>query len=152
MPVTDNMPTAARGVSALLMAGLAWIASEMIRPLMPEATAFGIFNYVNVALALVCGWRIVGRRLGFGWRTGISAGLSGVAALVFWAVFVQSLYKMLGMALDRRLKGVMDALTTIFEIAADYGLILLNGPLIGVLVAGGVLIGLIGEWVSRRWS
>ncbi|SRR6056297_319855 len=152
MPVTDNMPTAARGVSALLMAGLAWIASDMIRPLMPEGTDFGIFNYVNVALALVLGWRVTGRRLGIGWGTGVSAGLSGVAALVFWAVFAQSLYKMLEMALDRRLKGVMDALKTMFEIGADFALILLHGPLIGVLVAGGVMIGVIGEWIARRWS
>jgi len=152
MPATDNMPTAARGITALLMGGLAWIASDMIRPLMPEATAFGIFNYVNVALGLICGWRVTGRRLGYGWGTGISAGLSGVAALVFWAVAAQSLNKMLDMALDRRLKGVMDALNTMFEIAAQYGLILFDGPLIGFLVAGGVGIGVIGEWVSRRWS
>lgn len=152
MPATDNMPTAARAVSSLLMAGLAWIASEMIRPLMPEATSFGIFNYVNVALALLCGWRVTGKRLGFGWMTGISAGLSGVAALVFWAVFLQSLYKMLDMALDRRFDGLMEGLTNIFEIGVDYLLILADGPLIAVLVAGGLLIGLIGEWVSRRWS
>jgi hypothetical protein len=38
------------------------------------------------------------------------------------------------------------------ELAADYVLIMLDGTLIGVLLAGGFLVGVLGELVARRWS
>lgn len=152
MPHTDNMPTAARAMAALMMAVLGWFASEMIRPLMPEATNFGVFNYVNVALGLIVGWRITGKNLGRGWSNGISAGLTGVACLVVLGLFVQSLNKMLGLALDGRFGGLMEGINGMFLVATEYGSVLLDGPLIGFLVAGGLVIGVIGEWVSHRWS
>lgn len=152
MPVTDTMPTAARAIAALLLAGLGWVASDMIRPLMPEGTNFGYFNEVNAALGLICGWRVIGKRLGLGWSNGLSAGLTGVASLVVLSLFLLSLYKMLELALDRRVTGLMEGLVTIFDIATEYALVLLHVPLIGLLVGGGVVIGLFGEWVSHRWS
>ena len=152
MPLSDNMPTAARAVAAGLMAVVGWYGSEMIRPLMPDPTDFGMFNFVNVALGILVGWRVTGRGLGRGWSNGISAGLTGVVCLVVLGVFLQSLNKMLGMALDGRFGGLMDGINGIFEIATEYGLVLLDGPLIGFLVGSGLLVGLIGEWVSHRWS
>ena len=152
MPVTDTMPTAARAVAAILMAVVAWFASDMIRPLMPEGTDFGIFNFVNAGLGLIAGWRVTGKRLGFGWSNGVSAGLTGMAALVIIGVLLQSLYKMLEMALDRRYDGLMEGLTNIFEIGAEYTMVLAHGPVIALLVGGGIAIGLIGEWISHRWS
>ena len=152
MPHTDNMPTVARAVAALMMAVVGWVASEMIRPLMPEATNFGVFNYVNVGLGLIVGWRITGKSFGRGWSNGISAGLTGVVCLVVLGLFVQSFNKMLGMALDGRFGGLMEGINGIFLVATEYGVVLLDGPLIGFLVAAGLVIGAIGEWVSHRWS
>jgi hypothetical protein len=34
----------------------------------------------------------------------------------------------------------------------EYGMTMINGPLIGALVTGGILVGIISEWVSHRWS
>jgi hypothetical protein len=73
-------------------------------------------------------------------------------ALVFWALFFQSLNEMLRLALDRRINGLMTGFTTMLELAADYVLIMLDGTLIGVLLAGGFLVGVLGELVARRWS
>src|SRR6056297_384539 len=152
MPVTDSMPTAARAVAALMLAALGWLASGMIPPLMPEGTSFGIFREVNAAIGLICGWRVTGKRLCYGWSNGLSAGLTGMAALVIVSLFLMSLYRMLELALDRRVQGVMEGLVMIFDIATEYALVLLHGPLAGLLVGGGVVIGLFGEWVSHRWS
>ena len=152
MPVTDTMPTSGKLMAAFGLGALGWIGSELFRPLMEEGTDFGWFNYVNVVLGLLCGWRVTGRRLGFGYATGISAGLTGMAALVFWALFVQSFNEMLRLALDGRITGFMNGLTEMFELATEYGLVMLDGTLIGVLLAGGFLTGASAEWAERRWS
>ena len=144
MPVTDTMPTSGKLVAAIGLGVLGWIGSELFRPLMDEDTNFG--------LGLVCGWRVTGRRLGLGYATGISAGLTGTAALVFWALFVQSFNEMLGLALDGRITGFMKGLTRMFELAAEYGLVMLDGTLIGALLAGGFLTGAVAEWAERRWA
>ena len=39
MQATRSMPTAARLVAALSLGALGWIASDLVRPLMPEGTA-----------------------------------------------------------------------------------------------------------------
>jgi len=152
MPVTDQMPTAARLVAAIGLSIVGWFGSELFRPLMPEDTNFGWFNVVNVVLGAICGWRVTGRRLGYGYAEGFSAGLTGVAALVFWALFLQSLNEMLKRALDNRYDGVIKGLTAMFDLMVDYGMTMINGPLIGALVTGGIVVGVVSEWVSHRWS
>lgn len=150
MPVTDTMPTFGKLTAAVGLGALGWTGSELFRPLMDEATNFGWFNYVNVGLGFICGWRVTGRRLGFGYATGISAGLTGMAAMVFWALFVQSFNAMMGLTLDGRIKGVMNGLKKMVDLGAEYGLVMLDGTLIGVLLAGGFLIGAVAEAVERR--
>lgn len=152
MPVTDSMPTMGKLAAAIGLGIVGWVGSDLFRPLMPEDTNFGWFNYVNAGLGMFCGWRITGRRLGHGYAQGFSAGLTGVAALVFWAVFFQSLNEMLKRALDNRYDGAVEGITSMFELAAEYILTMLDGTLIGALVTGGVLVGVIAEWVARRWS
>jgi hypothetical protein len=152
MPLTDRMPTAGKGFAALAFGVIAWYASEMFRPLMPEGTGFGWFNEVNVALGLLCGWIVTGSRLGYGLSNGISAGLTGMGALVSWALFLQSFNEMLRLALEKRFDGPVEGITAIFEIAVDYGSKLANVPLLVLLIGGSILVGIVGEWVARRWS
>ncbi len=151
MPVTDSMPTTGKAVAAILMAILAWYASEMFRPLMPEGTGFGWFNWVNVALGVLSGWIVIGSRLNHGFSQSIGAGLTGVGAMVFWAVFLQSLNEMLRGALEKRYSGPVEGIVAIFEIAIDYLVTMWHMPLIVLLVVGGMVIGLVSELVARRW-
>ncbi|QFT92859.1 hypothetical protein FIU86_08380 [Roseovarius sp. THAF9] len=151
MPVTDSMPTTGRGVAAILMAILAWYASEMFRPLMPEGTGFGWFNEVNVALGLLMGWVVIGSRLNYGYSNAIGAGLTGVGAMVFWALFLQSFNEMLRLALENRYDGPVEGIIAIFELGIDYLFTMWHIPLIVLLVGGGIVIGLVSEWVARRW-
>lgn len=152
MPVTDKMPTIAKLVAAIGLAIVGWYGSEMVRPLLPPNTDFGWFNYVNVLLGILCGWLVTGSRVGRGYPEGISAGLTGTAALVFWAVFVQSCNEMIGRSLERRYDGPVEALIAIFELSVEFASYLLHGPLIALLVGGAIVVGLVSEVVSRRWS
>ena len=152
MPITDRMPTAAKMAAAVFLGAVAWYASDLIRPLMPEGTDFGWFNYVNLALGLLCGWFVTGTRVGRSYFESFSAGLTGMAALVFWALFLQSFNEMLKLALQRRYEGPVEAIVAIFEIGVDFGSHLLDAKLIIVLLVGGVISGVAAEWASRRWS
>ncbi len=109
MPKTDSMPTAGRGVAAVLMAVLAWYASDMYRTLMPESTNFGRFNEVNVVIGLVSGWFVIGSRLRRGYPYATGTGLTCVARLVFWAILIQRCNEMLKLALNRRYEGPVEA-------------------------------------------
>ena len=57
-----NRPYAHLGklAAAIGLGILGWVGSELFRPLMPEDTNFGWFNYVNVVLGVICGWRVTG--------------------------------------------------------------------------------------------
>ncbi len=152
MPVTDKMPTAAKMAAAACLGGIGWYASELIRPLMPDGTDFGWFNYVNLLLGLLCGWFVTGTRVGRGYFESFSAGLTGMAALVFWGLFLQSLNEMLKLALQNRYEGPVEGIVAIFEIGIDFGSTLLNTNLIITLIVGGIVTGILSEWASRRWS
>lgn len=152
MPVTDKMPTAAKMAAAIVLGAVAWYASDLIRPLMPEGTDFGWFNYVNLALGLACGWFVIGTRVGRSYLESFSAGLTGMAALIFWALFLQSFNEMLKLALQNRYQGPVEGLVAIFEIGVDFGSKLLDVNLIGTLLIGGIIAGVVAEWASRRWS
>jgi len=152
MPVTDNMPTTAKLVAAFCLAGVGYYASEVFRPLMPPNTNFGYFNLVNLGLGLLCGWIVVGKRIGRSYLESFSAGLTGVAAMVAWALFLQSFNEMLKNALRNRYDGPVEGIVAIFEIGVDFGQYLLDAHLITVLVVGGIITGVVSEWAARRWS
>ena len=50
-----------------------------------------------------------GQTRGRGWTAGINNGLTGVASLVFWALFVQGCYEMFRLAMRNRYDGPFEA-------------------------------------------
>lgn len=145
------MPNAARLVSAISLALIAFILSGQIMPLMPEGTGFGYFTWINVALGVLVGWIVMGKRAGRGTTPGINNGLTGVAALIFWGLFVQGCYEMFRQATRNRFDGPFEAVLAVFEIGAEYGMILLVPQIIATVLIGGVLAGLATEFAWRRW-
>jgi hypothetical protein len=146
------MPDASRLIAAICLAIIAFLVSQMVVPLMPEGTDFGYFTYVNIAIGVLCGWIIMGKRAGRGVVPAINNGLTGVAALLFWGLFVQGTYEMVDLAMRNRYGGPFEALTAIFEIGAEYGLMILVPNIIATVLIGGVLAGLATEGAWRRWK
>ncbi|WP_417721714.1 TrgA family protein [Salipiger sp.] len=145
------MFTAARLVAALCMAGLGWLGSDYVRTLMPESTAFGYFNFVNLAVGFFCGWIIIGPRAGRGMSSAISHGITGTVAMIFWALFLQSANEMTRLAMRHRYDGPVEALGAIFEIGVGYGSMLVNGGFILLMIAGALTTGILSEITSRHW-
>ena len=115
------MPTAAKAIAALCLAALGYVASEFVKTLLPEIQNFGIFSEFNAALGLLVGWIVVGRRAGRGTKDAIANGLTGVAALIFWSLFINASNEMFQLSLKRRFSGPVEAFAAIFEIGIEYG-------------------------------
>ncbi|MGR3614865.1 MAG: TrgA family protein [Paracoccaceae bacterium] len=146
------MPTAARLVSAAGMALIAFLVSGMVIPLMPEGMDFGNFMPINVAVGAVCGWVVMGKRVGRGTTAAINNGLAGVATVLFWSLFIHSSIEMFDRAMRNRYGGPFEAVAAIFELIAEYGLMILVPNIIATVLIGGVLAGLAAESASRRWN
>lgn len=145
------MPSATNLFAAIMMAGVAYFVSLLIPPLLPEGTDMGNFNLVNVAIGIVCGWQVVGKRTGRGWVAGVNAGITGVVALVFWGLFVQAGNEMVRLAMRNRYDGAFEALTAIFQIGTEWFLLMLTAPIIITLAVGAIAVGLVAEAAAQRW-
>lgn len=145
------MPNGARATAALCLAVLGFAVSFLVMPLMPEGTDFGYFVHVNTLLGLVCGWVVMGKRAGRGLVPAINNGLTGMAVMVLWALFIQGAWEMFRLAMRHRYDGPFEALSQIFVIALDYFFVIAVPAVLVTLVIGGVMAGLATENASRRW-
>jgi hypothetical protein len=146
------MPTAAKAIAALCLAALGYVASEFVKTLLPEIQNFGIFSEFNAALGLLVGWIVVGRRAGRGTKDAIANGLTGVAALIFWSLFINASNEMFQLSLKRRFSGPVEAFAAIFEIGIEYGQILINPLMIVTFLIGALITGYLSEFAARRWG
>ncbi|MGV6849031.1 MAG: TrgA family protein [Marinibacterium sp.] len=145
------MPTAARLVAAVCLAGLAFLVSGEIVPLLPEGTYVGRFGIINALVGLVCGWVVMGPRAGRGIVGGINNGLTGVVVLMFWGLFIHSANEMVRQAMRNYFDGPFEAIMSIFTIGFDYAKMIFSAEVVVTLIVGGVVSGLATEYASRKW-
>ncbi|MAC81721.1 MAG: tellurium resistance protein [Rhodobacteraceae bacterium] len=146
------MPTAARLVAAICLGILAFVVSGLVMPLMPEGRSVGPwFTPVNVIVGLLSGWIVMGPRAGRGVVWGINNGLTGMAAMVFWGLFVHSTDEMVRLAMRNRYDGPFEAILAIFYVGLDFARMIVTGGVIVTLLAGGVAAGLVTEYAKGRW-
>lgn len=145
------MPTAAKLMSAIALALVAFIASEQFKPQMPEGTDFGLFSYVNATLAAIVGWKLIGKRAGRGVMQGVNNGLTGMLAMVLVVLFVHSFWNMFENSQKLRYDSVSEAIQSIFSMMTEHGLLLIKPNILLTLLGGAVFSGLLAEATSRRW-
>ncbi len=145
------MPTAARLVAAMCLMVVAFLVSTMIIANGEEGKSYGYFTYVNMGLGVVCGWVIMGKRAGRGWTAGLNNGLTGVASLVFWGLFVQGAYEMVRQAMRNRFEGPFEAVLAIFELGIGFAEQLWASEIIATLTIGAIVAGILSEIAARRW-
>lgn len=145
------MPDAARLLAALSLALIAFVVSGQVKPLMPEGTDFGYFTYVNMVIGALCGWIVMGKRAGKGVTAAINNGITGVVSMVLWALFVQGIVEMVRLAMRNRYGNPFEALGAIFQIAAEYGYMILVPNILITLLVGALIAGAITEFAWRNW-
>ena len=145
------MPDAAKLMAALGLAVLAFVLSGMVMELFEEDTNFGWFVYVNVVIGVVVGWITVGRRAGRGWVSAINVGFTGGFLLVFWALFIQACNEMVDRAMKNRYDNAGEAIIAVFELGAEFAVFIATVRIALTVVIGGVLTGLLTEYVWQRY-
>lgn len=145
------MPTAARLIAAFCMAVTAVVISLMVIPLMPESTDFGNFIPVNICIGLGVGWFAMGRRAGRGTTAAINNGLTGMFLLMLWGIGVQAINEMIRLAMRNRYDGPFEAIVAIFQIGAEYAVIVATLPIAIALLVATVVCGLLVEAADNRW-
>lgn len=143
--------TAARVVGAVLLAGWGWFISDLIRPLMPESTVFGWFNFVNLGLGWVVGWSMLGPKAGKGMMAALGNGVTVAFALGFLGLFTQAVNEMLRLSTRKMYSGPLKAFEDLFRIMAEYGQVLLHPTVIGPLIIGAVVIAVLVEMADSVW-
>ena len=145
------MPTAAHLFSAVILAVIAWFASELVKPLMPEGTQFGRFSEINAALGAWLGWKLLGPRAKAGLRASVSAGLSVAIALFVIATALHCFVIMLKRSVADRYSDPVDALKAAVDMMWEFGEPALTPEVVGLLLAGGLGAGLMAALVARVW-
>jgi hypothetical protein len=145
------MPDAAKLVAAALIGLLGYVVSLQIIPLFPESVDFGNFAIWNGILGVVTGWIVMGKRAGRGFTGAINNGLGGAMMLVLWGLFLHSCLQMFDRAMDNWYNGAFRALAAIFQFMAEYALAIMSFNVVALLVAGGILAGLMTEYAWRTW-
>jgi hypothetical protein len=145
------MPTAARLVAALVFAAVSLLAASIYIPLLPEGTQARWFPAVSAAIGALTGWLVMGRLVGRGSTAAMGFGVRTAVTTVFWVGLLFSVREMVLRSMNLRYDGPMEAVTGTFDIALEYGLLLLDPQLLAVLGLGGLLGGLAAELAARRW-
>lgn len=146
------MPTMSKLAAAVCFAILAWIVSAQVMDTMPEREQWGNFQPFNALVALLVGWFIVGRRLRVDYVTAIGIGFTGMVAAVFWVIFCHSFNEMIQLSLARRFDGPVEAIVSIFKLGIEYAIKLAHPQILATLGVGGMVTGVIAEFVDRRWA
>jgi hypothetical protein len=141
-----------RLVGAILFGALAWYTTNLIVPLFPEGTNLGLFQELNTFFGLVAGWTVAGPRAGTGYIASISYGLTTLVALVVSELYFKSLVVMIERSLRLRSDGTGEAVTDVFALFMEHGLMILTPEIITTLLVGGLVGGFVTEVFGRRFS
>ncbi len=139
------MPTAARLIAALGFAVVGLGVAQLLG-LLPVGWA------IWGGIGAVCGWVVMGRLTGRGYRAAVGFGLRTSVTLAFWALLALSLREMIRRAFLRQYNDPFEAIVAIFEIALDRGRDLIAAEPLAVLVVGGLVVGVLAEFAARRWK
>ena len=145
------MPTMGRLVGAILFAILGYYLAMTMAPLFEEGRVPGFWYPMCVVIGIWAGWFVVGRKAGLGYRAGIGIGLTGVAAQLFWMLFILSFGDMLTKSMRRSYDGPVEAIVNVFEIVVEYVVQFATYDVVVATIGGAIICGLITEFFGRRY-
>ncbi|WP_370268104.1 TrgA family protein [Nioella sp.] len=147
------MPTAAKLVSAVLFAVVAYAAAEAYAQTLPPGQPRQLLVPIVTVLGLFQGWLTMGGRVGAGISMAITTGVRTSFQIAFWAIVGFGLYEMFYRSTRLRYDGPGEAVIAAIELFMEYGLsVLMATTCLIILFVGGALAGILAELVNRRWS
>jgi hypothetical protein len=146
------MPTAAKLLSAVLFAALAYLVADLYVPGMEGSPVVGFLREGCAFIGMLCGWLVMGRLVGKGMYAAAGSGFRTSATILFWCLLSFSVLEMIKQSTKKIYDGPMEALLAIFDIMIKYGTFALRAEVLVTLAVGGMLGGVLAEWISRRAS
>ena len=148
------MPTGGKLIGALIFAALAYLLTDLIKPLLPEGSRIGWFSPVNALVGFLMGWNILGRNAGKSYRNAFGYGFTTLAATLFWCLLLWSGYEMLRRSMRLYYDGPVHALQEMaqlfFEYARDFAF--QDNQVMLSAVVGTIFVSWFTEFFARRWS
>ena len=118
------MPTAARLFAAVGFAIVAFFASEVYKPLLPEGTQVGMLSPLNSFVGFLSGWLVMGRLAGRGYYAAAGSGVRTIGVALFYVLLIGACYEMLIRSTRLYYDGPTEALTSMMVASlVDEGLI-----------------------------
>lgn len=147
------MPTAGKLIGSALMAVLTLLVSAQIARIMAaeEMGSAGMMVPINGLFGLILGWRILGERVGDGYRAATGYALTTFVAIFVFALVVWSGVEMLELATRGRYDGPSDALAGMGQLMLDYAIFVARPSVVILTVVGCYIVGTITESVAQRW-
>ena len=145
------MPTAAKLIAAVCFALVGWFAAMAYIPQLPEGTNTGYFPEITAFIGFLMGWFTLGQKVRRGWFDGMAVGLRTSAFVVIWTLLVFGVYMMIRQSTKMTYDNAGEAVLDVPIQMIRYGKLMGSSTMIEVLVIGGILGGLITEFVGRRW-
>lgn len=146
------MPTGGKLVGALVFAALAWFVTDLVKPLLSEGTQVGMFSPLNALIGLIMGWTIMGKGAGVTYRQALSYGLTTVAAITFWALFLWAGRETYKNSIRMRYDGPIEALQEMAVYMVEWAGMIATQEILATMIVGGILGGFLTEFFARRWS
>lgn len=144
------MPTLARLIAGAGFAALAWLASAMIEPGIPEGIRTQWFAAVDAALGAVLGWRILGARAGRGVLASVGVGISAAAAIYAAACAVWAVQQTLRAATRLRYDGPAEALEGALRRLVDFAALGARWEVMALLLLAAAGIGALSDLTAER--
>ena len=144
-------PTAAKLVAAILFAFIGMAAALAYEPFLPESKREPLFAEATALIGAFVGWWVMGRLVGGSYRLSGRAGVVTSFWLLFWALLIFSLRMMVLKSWEKRYREPAEALSDVVFIGYGYLKLAMNLPVLGVLAVGGLIAGMVVEFIARRW-
>lgn len=147
------MPTAAKLVSAITFAFVAFLAAHLYSLSMPEGQPRGVLREVSAVVGVLCGWFVMGP---FSHRTrgridAMGAGVRTSLTIVVLVLLIFACVEMFDRAIKGRYDTPLDALLGVLEQMFVYAPPVARPDVLGVLLLGGLFGGAVAQWAGRRW-
>ena len=147
------MPTFAKLVGAVLFALVGAWAAVTYNVHLPDNVSLPKLPWAMAALGLALGWWSMGAVAGKGYRESIAYGLRTSVLIAFSAMFGVALLLMLRKSTNQMYRAdPLAAVLDIPDLMYQYGRYMLTQDVLMVLAAGGIIGGILTEYVARRWK
>jgi hypothetical protein len=146
------MPTAAKLISAIILAAVGWLCAEMVKPLMPEGRDLTYLSPTCGVVGLFVGWWYLGPRAdrGLG-SSGANAGTT-IFVQTFCTLFVFSFYEMIDNSLRKRYEGAVEAVQDVFVIGYETAVEYATAEIAATAILGAFIASTCAFYAARKWG